>query len=287
MTDPASIAVVVLGGYLGAGKTTLVNHLLRTSDQRTVVLVNDFGDLAIDPDLIESNDGDTLTLANGCVCCSLVDGFATALDEIRELEPRPERLVIETSGVADPGAVAAYAHRRSYRLDLVVVLADAEQIEANLADRYVGETVSRQLGAGDVVVLNKVDLVDDTTSAEAAVRAIVGGRPVVLAEHAAIAASVLDVDSQVTRPGDAIHAGFETWTATWEDTIGLDELERHVAELPPEVVRVKGVVDTRQGPRVVHRVGPRVTISPAESVDRSRLVAIGLPGAIIDDDLRP
>lgn len=287
MTDAAPIAVVVLGGYLGAGKTTLVNHLLRTSDQRTVVLVNDFGDLAIDPDLIESNDGDTLTLANGCVCCSLVDGFATALDEIRQLEPRPARLVIETSGVADPGAVAAYAHRRGYRLDLVVVLADAEQIEANLADRYVGETVRRQLAAGDVVVLNKIDLVDDTAPAEDAIRAVVGDRPVVAAEHAAVASSVLDVDPRPGRPGEAVHAGFETWTATWDATIGLDDLERHVAALPVEVVRVKGVVDTDAGPRVVHRVGPRVTLAAADSVDRSRLVAIGLPGAIIDDDLQP
>lgn len=287
MTGPTPIAVVVLGGYLGAGKTTLVNHLLRTSDQRTVVLVNDFGDLAIDPDLIESNDGDTLTLANGCVCCSLVDGFASALDEIRQLDPRPARLVIETSGVADPGAVAAYAHRRDYRLDLVAVLADAEQVEANLADRYVGETVRRQLAAGDVVVLNKIDLVDDLAPAEAAVRTVVGDRPIVAAEHAAIASSVLDVDPRPARPGKAVHAGFETWTATWDGTIGLEDLERHVAALPVEVVRVKGVVDTDAGPRVVQRVGLRVTVTAADSVDRSRLVAIGLPGAIIDGELQP
>ncbi len=86
-----NISVTVIGGYLGAGKTTLVNHILRTADARVAVIVNDFGDINIDEDLIESKDGDTLSLANGCICCSLVDGFASALATIRDLIRHPRR----------------------------------------------------------------------------------------------------------------------------------------------------------------------------------------------------
>ena len=101
------IPVTVIGGYLGAGNTTLVNHLLREREGRRIaVLVNDFGELSIDHDLIESKDGNVMRLAGGCVCicCSFGSDLVAALMVMPDMLPRPEHILIETSGVALPGA---------------------------------------------------------------------------------------------------------------------------------------------------------------------------------------
>lgn len=154
-----SIALTVLGGYLGAGKTTLLNHILRSTTERIVVLVNDFGSINIDESLIAAADEDKITLANGCICCSLVDGLASALEQVRSFTPAPARLVIEASGVSNPASIAAYAHGRGLHLDGVVTVIDAETIRARINDRYVGDTVRRQIVAADLLILNKTDLI--------------------------------------------------------------------------------------------------------------------------------
>ena len=103
----APLPAVVVGGWLGAGKTTLVNHLLRhAGGRRIAVLVNDFGEVSIDADLIVGAEGGLLSLAGGCMCCSWGDDLFGTLARLRAREPAPEVLLVETSGVAQPAAVA-------------------------------------------------------------------------------------------------------------------------------------------------------------------------------------
>jgi len=290
------ISVSVIGGYLGAGKTTLVNHILRTADERIAVLVNDFGDINIDEELIASQDGDTISLANGCICCSLVDGFGAALATITALDPVPERLVIESSGVADPATVAAYGHGPGLTLDATTVVVDAETIRAKSADVYVGDTVLGQLRSGDIIVLNKTDLVSpaDAAATTAWLYEQSSTSLIVQSAHGVVDPAVLFgvVEPSPTvppEPADAdehhghAHADslFASWTWSSQRPLDRTAIETLMASLPDEVVRAKGVVYLSEDPNqpmVLQRVGKRWTLRrlPVDAEPGSRVVIIGL-----------
>jgi G3E family GTPase len=155
------IPVTLIGGYLGAGKTTLVNHLLRNAGgRRLAVLVNEFGELPIDADLIEARDGNLISISGGCICCSFGSDLLAALMQMKDRADSIDHLLIETSGVALPESIVqSLALLPDLALDGVIVVADAETIEARARDRYMGDTVLAQLAHADIILLNKADLV--------------------------------------------------------------------------------------------------------------------------------
>lgn len=163
------LPTVVIGGWLGAGKTTLVNRLLRLArGRRVAVLVNDFGDIGIDADLIEGQaSAGVLSLAGGCLCCSFGDDLVGTLDVLARRDPAPEAVLIELSGVALPAAVVStIGLSRTADLVCTLVLADAADVRQRAADRYVGDTVRRQLADADWLWQSKPDLVDAETLAD-------------------------------------------------------------------------------------------------------------------------
>jgi G3E family GTPase len=162
-----AVPAILIGGYLGAGKTTLVNHLLRhAGGRRLAVLVNDFGEVSIDADLIVGAADGVLSLAGGCVCCSFGSDLVGTLAEVLRREPAPDTVLIETSGVGIPSAVARAARLvPGLRLEATVVVADAPTVQARAADRYVGDTVRQQLDDADLLLLNQTDRVDAATLA--------------------------------------------------------------------------------------------------------------------------
>jgi G3E family GTPase len=165
---PGVIPTLIVGGYLGAGKTTLVNHLLRHADGRRIaVMVNDFGELTIDADLIEGAEGSVLALAGGCVCCSFGSDLIGALQDVLQRQPPPDLILIETSGVALPAAVARSARLLpGLRIDGIVLMLDAETVRQRSADPYVGDLVRQQLLDADLLILNKTELCSPTELAE-------------------------------------------------------------------------------------------------------------------------
>jgi G3E family GTPase len=294
------IPVTVIGGYLGAGKTTLVNQVLREPHaERLAVIVNDFGAVNIDADLIESVDGETVRLTNGCVCCSLASGLVEVLDGLRATRPSIDRVVIEASGVADPVATAQYAHLPGFVLDGVIVLADATSVRRMANDRYVSRQVTRQLVDADVIVLTKTDLIDSDRASDVRTWLSVTAPmvPVVSAVRGAVDRAVLfgDVQRRHERLSGAAEddmgsrASHESWSFVSAGGVPCEALAAVIECLPEALVRVKGIVScATNGLQLVQRVGRRTTWSDAPSTavePGSRLVAIGLPGAGTDPDV--
>jgi len=155
------IKVYVITGFLGAGKTTLLNRLLEAKkEERNVVIENEFGKISIDSMLVSEKFDSIFELNNGCICCSLDEELATVLSGLTRLNPRPDNLFIEASGVADPGGVAAIFTQKEvqeyFKLQQVICVADAVTIEDLLEE--IPEA-GRQLAAADLIIINKESLV--------------------------------------------------------------------------------------------------------------------------------
>ena len=133
------------------------------------MLVNDFGEVSIDADLIEGADGGVLSLAGGCMCCSWGEDLFGTLARVRARQPAPEVLLVETSGVAQPATVARLLRLApDLEVEGVVVLVDSETVRERAADRYVGDLVRQQLAEADLLLLSKLDLVTPDQAAEVA-----------------------------------------------------------------------------------------------------------------------
>jgi len=258
-----------LSGFLGSGKTTLLNRLLKAQHGlRIAVMVNDFGDVNIDRDLVTGQSGDVLELSGGCLCCSIRGELVDAARELLASGREFDYLLVETSGLANPFSVAqtflAPELEQSFRLDAVVTMVDTANIETWLEQN---STATEQIRYADLLIMNKLDLVtpEDVDRIKARLAGITLNARVLPSIHAEVPAELLlDVDIHEPRQSGRHYrrAHAETiqsisFSANIE--LNYDRFDRFIEELPDGVFRAKGTVAI-QGLRrrvIFHRVGAR------------------------------
>ncbi len=277
------IPVTVIGGYLGAGKTTLVNHLLRNANGvRLAVLVNEFGELAIDEDLIEAQDDDVISIAGGCVCCSFGSDLTAALGDMAAMDPPPDHVLIESSGVAIPSSIVnSLVFLPAFRSDGIVILADAETVQKSARDKYMGDTVTRQIADADIILLNKVDLVSAEALMSTRMWLSVQNRAVRIVESTqSVVPPEIVLDSFVGRARaggqhfEAAHLDMLTLTPT--GPLNADALASALAEESAGLVRAKGFVTRGDGTKaLIQVVGRRYEVTEASADKADGVVCLG------------
>lgn len=308
------IPVIIITGFLGAGKTTLLNHLINSNHgMRIAVLVNDFGSINIDAELIVGVEGeDTINLANGCICCTIRGDLHQAALRICERTDKPDYIIIETSGVSDPLGVAQtflYTDLANYTaVDTILTLVDAAEFLNLPAENEV--LAMDQVGTADIVVLNKTDLVDEVglATVRQAIHEISPAARIFETSYGTVPLPLLFghgtfdplrlqermVHDVHVHEGVVDHAHapdhgvvFDTCRYVSERPFTLNAIQTAIDQLPTTIYRAKGMVfltDAPQQRHILQVVGKRASISQGEAwgdqVSATRIVLIGAANGV-------
>lgn len=296
------VPVLLVAGFLGAGKTTVINHLLTAPHgKRLAAVVNDFGAINIDAELLAGNAEGMVALQNGCICCTLQGDLLRTLSLLLRRDPAPEGIVIETSGVSDPAEIVRSLLDpviwREAALEAVLCVADAQALAERPAMLDDALLLS-QLRAGDIILMNKADTV--SAGQRAAVRdrlsRLLPGRTVLETRQGDVPAGLFFSDEALAPPARAMPPasrfatpGFESLSWTADRPLSLPRFQGAVGRLAPLLVRAKGILrfEGQDRPMLFQMVGQRATFgaAPASPPEAApvRLVLIAEIGRLRPD----
>ena len=288
------LPVTIITGFLGSGKTTLINHILNHRQRlKIAVLVNEFGDINIDSQLLVTMEEDMLELSNGCICCTINDSLVDTIHSVLEREERVDYLVIETSGIADPLPIALTLLQPELqdltRLDSILTVLDAENFSLDLLN---SQAAQNQILYGDILLLNKIDLTDKRRlySIEQYCRELKEGAKILRCQQAQVALSVIlglgsaalngesaklvqaqavELTSGASQEPISNHMqqdGFRAFSFRSERPLSAYRFQFFLEEqLPETVYRAKGILwfEERTDKQMVFQLsGQRFTINP-------------------------
>jgi len=312
MQHPVSTTtpVTIVGGFLGSGKTSLLNHILtRTHGKRVAVLVNDFGAINVDAKLIVSVEGETVSMMNGCVCCTIRDDLLIEVERLLSSENPPEHIVIETSGVSKPVSVAETFINPSVQsfVDVRIIVVLDAVLGFDVEAEYHAVAMDH-IRIADLVVINKTDLVtpQQLSDLKQKVETIAGLSRIWETSFGEVPLGLIfdDLTNHAMARVQSAQAGehehqhhdneFKTWTYCSEASWSFNALQRAVETLPRDIYRAKGIVrlDLETGDYGILQVtGKRawLKLSEPESSEAvpvsTELVFIGKPGTNTNESI--
>ena len=275
MNDKVPVGIIT--GYLGAGKTTLLKNIIKSVPGKVALLINEFGEIGIDSEVVKGDNIDIKELLGGCVCCSLTGEFQAAVDEIMA-KVKPDMIIVETTGVAEPDAMMTNLDDiKGVYLDSVVTLVDAE---AFLKFPNLGHTGRVQIESADVLILNKVDLVksEDMEMIRESLLALNSRANVIETTYANVDTKRifwLDIEREPLKK-HGVHEPFfiETFVYKSENLLNRSRFMRFVSNIPDDIYRMKGFVKFEEGSYFINFVNGRHDISKIDDCS-SKLVFIG------------
>lgn len=286
------ISVYIITGFLGSGKTTMLNHLLRQfAKEKNVVIENEFGKINIDATLVNGTFESVYELTNGCICCSINNQLLQTLSEIGALEQKPQNLFLETTGIADAGEVAASFKNlyieKTFDLKKIICVIDAENME------YYSQSnieIYRQIVAADFLLINKTNSADyeDIVQIKKIIKSINPYAAVALSKNGSIDINVLftknSLRATIENTQSSTENGHKIKTILFETNTDFDiqklkyELFKSLYLYYNQIFRIKGyVLNEKKEVFLVQSVGKSSTVTPVKdmNIEKSQLVFIG------------